>query len=177
MWGPPAPVIRRVSPALAGRSLTTGPPGKSRELVWCVRPLTAGLHPVTQLARAEGKTALLHLVLSTVSEYFCGCCSFQTVALTWGFLGGSESIRGGFWGFWGGKESIYQCGFDACFGKIPYRRKWQPTPVLLAGKSYGQRILVGYSSWGPKESDMTSCLNNNNGIISMGWFWVGCIGW
>ena len=30
-------------------------------------------------------------------------------------------------------------------GKIPWRRKWQPTPIFLPGKSHGQRKLVGYS--------------------------------
>ena len=34
-------------------------------------------------------------------------------------------------------------------------RKWQPTPVFLPGKSHGQRSLVGYSTWGRKESDTT----------------------
>ena len=34
-------------------------------------------------------------------------------------------------------------------------RKWQPTPVLLPGKSHGWRSLVGYSPWGHKESDTT----------------------
>ena len=33
--------------------------------------------------------------------------------------------------------------------------KWQPTPIFLPGKSHGQRSLVGYSSQGHKESDMT----------------------
>ena len=32
--------------------------------------------------------------------------------------------------------------------KIPWRRKWQTTPVFLLGKSHGQRSLVGYSPWG-----------------------------
>ena len=36
-------------------------------------------------------------------------------------------------------------------GKIPWRKQWQPTPVLLPGKSHGQRSLVGYSPWGRKE--------------------------
>ena len=40
-------------------------------------------------------------------------------------------------------------------GKIPWRRKWQPTPVSLPGKSRGQTSLVGYSSWGRKELDTT----------------------
>ena len=36
-----------------------------------------------------------------------------------------------------------------------WREKWQPTPVLLPGKSHGQRSLVDYSLWGQKESDTT----------------------
>ena len=36
-----------------------------------------------------------------------------------------------------------------------WRKKWQPTPVFLPGKPYGQRSLVGYSPQGHKESDMT----------------------
>ena len=39
------------------------------------------------------------------------------------------------------------------------RRQWQPTPVLLPGKSYGRRILVGYTSWGLKELDTTERLH------------------
>ena len=45
-------------------------------------------------------------------------------------------------------------GFKPWVRKILWRRKWQPTPVLLSGKSHGQRSLVGYSPWDPKESDM-----------------------
>ena len=36
-----------------------------------------------------------------------------------------------------------------------WRRKWQPTPVLLPGESHGQRGLVGCSPWGHTESDTT----------------------
>ena len=46
-------------------------------------------------------------------------------------------------------------GFDPWVGKIPWRRKWQPTPVFLPGEFHGQRSLVGYSPRGCKESDMT----------------------
>ena len=35
-------------------------------------------------------------------------------------------------------------------GRSPQRRKWQPTPVLLPGRSLGERSLVGYSPWGRK---------------------------
>jgi len=51
------------------------------------------------------------------------------------------------------KVSAYNAG-DPWVGKIPWRRKWQPTPIFLPGKSHGQRSLAGYSPWGCKESDM-----------------------
>ena len=38
-------------------------------------------------------------------------------------------------------------------------RKWQPTPVLLPGKSHGRSSLLGYSPWDRKESDMTERLH------------------
>ena len=50
-------------------------------------------------------------------------------------------------------------GFDPWVGKIPWRRKWHPTPVLLPGKSHWLRSLVGYSPWGHKESDTTEWLH------------------
>ena len=56
------------------------------------------------------------------------------------------------------KLFLLQCGrpgFNPWVGKISWRRKWQPTPVFLPGKSHGQRNLVGYSPWGRKESDTT----------------------
>ena len=63
-----------------------------------------------------------------------------------GFSGVSES-----------KESVCQCRrarFDPWVRKIPWRRKWLPTPVLLPGKSRGQRSLMGYSPGSCKELDM-----------------------
>ena len=56
------------------------------------------------------------------------------------------------------KKICLQCrrpGFNPWVGKVPWRRKWQPTLVFLHGKSQGQRSLAGYSPWGHKESDMT----------------------
>ena len=46
-------------------------------------------------------------------------------------------------------------GFDSGVEKIPCRRKWQPTPVSLPGKSHGGRSLEGYSPWGRKELGKT----------------------
>ena len=39
-------------------------------------------------------------------------------------------------------------GFDSWVGTIPWRRKWQPAPVFLPGKSHGQRRLASCSPWG-----------------------------
>ena len=44
--------------------------------------------------------------------------------------------------------------------KISCRRKWQPTPVFLPGKSHGWRSLVGYSPWGRKEAHTTERLHS-----------------
>ena len=48
-----------------------------------------------------------------------------------------------------------RCGFNPWVGKIPWRWKWQPTPVFLLGESHGQRSMVCYSPWGCRESDTT----------------------
>ena len=56
------------------------------------------------------------------------------------------------------KKICLQCRkprFDPWVGKSPWRRKWQPTPVFLPGRSHGRRSLVGYSPWGHKELDTT----------------------
>ena len=47
-----------------------------------------------------------------------------------------------------GSSICLQCGrpgFDPWVGKIPWRRKWQPTPVFLPGESHGRKSLVGHS--------------------------------
>ena len=46
-----------------------------------------------------------------------------------------------------------RCGFHPWVRKIPWRRKWKPTPVFLPGEFHRQRSLAGYSPWGHKASD------------------------
>ena len=48
------------------------------------------------------------------------------------------------------------------------RRQWQPTPVLLPGKSHGWRSLVGCSPWGHKESDRTEWLHFHFSLLCIG---------
>ena len=60
-----------------------------------------------------------------------------------------------------GKEFTYQCRrckrrrFNPWVGKIPWRRKWEPTSVFSPEKFHGHRSLAGYSPWGWKKSDTT----------------------
>ena len=59
------------------------------------------------------------------------------------------------WWLSGKEPACRRRGFDPWVMTIPWRRKWQPTPVFLPGKPRGQRSLVGYSPQGYTESDMT----------------------
>ena len=69
-----------------------------------------------------------------------------------------------------GQRICLQCrrhrwhGLDPWIRKIPWRRKWQPTPVFLPGKFYGQGSLVGYSPWGSQRvwHDWVTKPNNSN---------------
>ena len=62
--------------------------------------------------------------------------------------------------WWLSKERICLQGrrrsFNSWVGKVPWRRKRQPTPVFLPGKSQGQRSLVGYSPQSHKEPTQLS---------------------
>ena len=75
-----------------------------------------------------------------------------------------------------GKESAWQCRrhkrlrFDPRVRKIPWNRKWQATPVFLLGKFYGQRSLVGYSPWCPKELNTTEHITHKRLLIYMNIF-------
>ena len=76
-----------------------------------------------------------------------------------GLLLCTQLPRMGFLGGTSGKEPASQSKrfkrsrFDPWVGKIPWRRKWQPTLVLLPGKSHGQRSLAGYGPYSHKELD------------------------
>ena len=64
--------------------------------------------------------------------------------------------RGSWWtavyGVTQSRTRMKQLSMHAC---IHWRRKWQPTPVLLPGESQGQRSLLGCCLWGRTESDTT----------------------
>ena len=58
-----------------------------------------------------------------------------------------------------GDARLKRQGFSPGVGKIPWRRKWKPTPVFLPGKSNVQSSPVGYSRWGHKELDTTESVS------------------
>ena len=65
----------------------------------------------------------------------------------------SFGLHSGLHWWFSGKEPTCQCRrhrFDPWARKIPWRKKWQPTPVFLSEKSHGLRSLVGSSPWGCK---------------------------
>ena len=49
-----------------------------------------------------------------------------------------------------------------------WRRQWEPTPVLLPGKSHGRRSLVGCSPWGHEDSDMTERIHFHFSLLCIG---------
>ena len=59
-------------------------------------------------------------------------------------------------------QEIQETWVQSWVGKIPWSRKWQPTPEILPEKSHGQRSLVGYSPWGHKELDTTDWAQRNS---------------
>ena len=69
--------------------------------------------------------------------------------------------------------------FNPWVGKIPWGRKWQPTPVFLPGESHGRRSLVGYNPRGAwwvtvhgvaksptRLSDFTDSLTNLTSLVA-----------
>ena len=75
--------------------------------------------------------------------------------MAWGFLGGSD-----------GKEYAYNAGDPG--PKIPWGRKWLPTPVFLSEEFHGQRSLVSYCPQGGKELDATEHARIHPGVKLLG---------
>ena len=108
------------------------------------------------------------LLLLTMSSRIVGIIIFILESL--------RNLLRGFPGGTSGKESTCQCrrlerlAFDPWVRKIPWRRKWLPTPLFLPRKFHGQRSLVDYSSWGHKELDTTEWLT-----LSLFFFSIHCL--
>ena len=100
-------------------------------------------------------SGLLHLVWSSLSILLQVALfhSFLWLSNSWDSLVAQMVKR---------LPATRETGFNLWVGKIPWRRKWQSTPVLMPGKFHGWRSLMGYSPWGHKESDTTERLHFTN---------------
>ena len=58
-----------------------------------------------------------------------------------------------------------RCSFSPCIEKISWRKKWQPTPLLLPGRFHGRKNLMGYSQWGCKEPGTTKPAHAHKGLF------------
>ena len=79
-----------------------------------------------------------------------------------------------------GQESACQCNksrFDSWVRKIPWRRKWQPIPVVLPGKSHRQKSWWATVHGVAKELDTTEWLNNNNKVSTRKGAWNLRLAW
>ena len=90
---------------------------------------------------------LKHLAINAHDTYEIGIATMLLLSLVFalGFPGGSVVM-----------SQCRRCGFDPWVRKIPWRRKWQPTPVFLLAKSHGQGSLAGYSPWVAKRQTRLS---------------------
>ena len=96
----------------------------------------------------ESSSVLLHMVRFHFlwMNYFLGCVCMCVCVWFSRWLSGKEAICH--------HRRHRRHGFNPWVRKIPWSRKWQPTPVFLPGKFHGQRSLVDCSPWGHKESDV-----------------------
>ena len=150
----------------AQKSCVTGP-GSLYDIKWhqALRLWAGNPHPLCQpahgLLKEDQRPRAVRLLFPEIrTDQLC----WQAILCLCG-----EEIKHIFGLPWwlSGKESACQCRrhrCDLCIGKLPWRQKWQSTPVFFPRKSHGQRSLEGYSPWGLKKSDTTYRLNNNKAI-------------
>jgi hypothetical protein len=90
------------------------------------------------------------------------CFSFNISSLIWVFSNGVSVL----WASLVAQmvknlPTMQATGFNSWIRKIPWRRKWQPTPVVLSGEAHGQRSLMSYCPQGHKKSDTTKFYHFN----------------
>ena len=150
MWNLSGPGIEPMSPALAGGFLSTLHQGsRSSSLKIAVLTRRERLRVVQDvcicwsLGILGGKSSFLWTLMNLRIVKCLRCPRWSSLV--------AQTIK-----------HLPKCmrpGFNPWVRKIPWRKKWQPTPVSLPGKCHGQRSLVGYSPWGHKESDTTERLH------------------
>ena len=124
------------------------------------------MYYLSLLPEAKTSLELRNQQANVITTYYMGLSISLyyvrvTAKINLEILGLHRDVYTGFPAGTSGKELTCKCRrhkrlrFSPWVRKIPWRRAWQPTLVLLPGESHGQRSLVGYSPWGLKELDMT----------------------
>ena len=138
--------------------------------------LAAILFVLSLLAGADKRPSFLSLSEERRSQLWLTCRSSVSMKYWWGVKATTTWIncflicmkvtaRLGFPGGWVVKNppaSAGDSGLIPGVRKMHWRRKWQPTPVFLSGKSHGQRSLVGYSPWGHSQTALSSWPTNTD---------------
>ena len=130
------------------------PPGKTLELegvsVPCLSPGSgAGQPPLPSRVHSQASPPLPHPHTALSLRVYLGLIRALVIEIRAILM---ISSRASWW--LSGKESTCRSsrcrrrGFDPWVGKVPWRRKWQPTPVFLPGEFHGQRSLADHSPRG-----------------------------
>ena len=103
---------------------------------------------------------------SKTVQQVCRCNFFSKIIATWGASQVALVVKN----LPANAGNIRDVGSIPGSGRSPWKRAWQPTPVILPRESRGQRSLVGYSPWGHKESDMTevTACTHAHGYLNVG---------
>ena len=117
------------------------------------------------------------MVLNIFCYLSCKRFLFFFCKSIWNYILSEAKVKSGFPGGTVGKNMPASAGDTGDTGlitgsshwvqKIPWRRKWKPTPVFLPGKSHGQRRLAGYSPGGCQQSDTTelACTSQGSNVV------------
>ena len=140
--------------------------GVSKSWTWLSDRTTANTHK-----------AVLNNCLFLLKIYLCQHIQNSTrreILIQIKLLFGETERHLGFPNGTSGKGTASQCRRHKHLwgGRIPWRKKWQSTPVFLPGKSHGLRSQAGYSSWGHKEWDMTKVTQTS--IFGVDLFLTNC---
>ena len=120
--------------------------GRAYRLNWIINCRTLRILYACYRHISFHEVCVIHTVVGWCAQnLICLLPKYMYLSLTLSAMGVPRRLSG--------KEPAWQCrrlGFDPWVRKIPWKRKWQPTPVLLPGKSHGRRNLAGYTPWGHK---------------------------
>ena len=108
-------------------------PGK---IPWTME--TGGLQSMGSQTVRYGWTHI-HALIKEDKQYYLKYHIWPTSSCYRGFPGGTLVVNNP-----PANAGDIRDGFDPWVGKIPWKRAWQPTPVLSPGESNGQRSLTGY---------------------------------